>query len=334
MRGADTAQDQPAQAAAEQTDAKPEVVVRPITLEPHTVVATLKGRTEADRAVAVKAETTGRVTATPAIEGSVVDAGATLCRLDVEAREVNLNRAKADFDAKAIEWNAARELVDKGWTSTSAAAAAKAMYDAAKASVDAAQIELDRTAIRAPFPGVFDRRAAEVGDFLSPGAECGTVIDLDPIRVVVEATEAQTARFSVGQSAEVELADGRIVDGTVRYVSRTSDGATRTFRVELNVANPDYTIAAGLTASIRVEVGEAPATLVSPALLVLHDDGRVGLRYVDETDRVQFTSVDIIDDAPTGVWVTGLPTGARLMASGQDYIREGIDVIPISAEGL
>ena len=52
------------------------------------------------------------------------------------------------------------------------------------------------------------------------------------------------------------------------------------------------------------------------------------------SDVVQFAIVQIVDDATDGIWVTGLPDGARLMLSGQDYIREGVRVIPVADEGL
>ncbi len=326
----------PSESLAEEppTPERPEVVVRPVRSELHTAFATLKGRTAPERAVVVRTETTGTVAETPAREGRAVRKGAVLCRLDVDAREVQLKQAEADLAAKKLEWDAAADLAEKGWTSTTAAAAAKAAYDAAVARVDAAKIELERTEIRAPFPGVFDERHAEIGDFLSPGSPCGTLLDLSPILVVVEATEAQASLIALGQTATVALADGRRLDGEVRYRARSASETTRTFRVEIAVPNPDYGIASGLTASVRLATEEVPAILVSPALMVLGDDGRVGIRYVDEADTVRFAEVSVVDDADTGVWVSGLPETARLMLSGHDFVREGVRVDPVSDEGL
>ncbi|MEM6651674.1 MAG: efflux RND transporter periplasmic adaptor subunit, partial [Pseudomonadota bacterium] len=71
-----------------------------------------------------------------------------------------------------------------------------------------------------------------------------------------------------------------------------------------------------------------------PASLVLHEDGRVGVRYVDADDIVQFAEVRVIDDAADGIWVSGIPSGANLLTAGQDYLREGVKVIPRALEGL
>ncbi|MEM7765938.1 MAG: efflux RND transporter periplasmic adaptor subunit [Pseudomonadota bacterium] len=323
-----------AEASEARADVRPQAVVRPVLAEPHEVFESLKGRTEAERLVVVRSATTGTVVEAPAREGRIVSSGSVLCRLDVEARAVQVEQAEANLASKTLDWEAARDLAEKGWTSATSAAAAKAAYDAAVAAVDAARIEMERTILRAPFAGVFDERMAEVGDFLAPGGACGQMLDLSPILVVVEATEAQAGRIALGQTAAVTLADGRALEGTVRYVARTANAATRTFRVELAVPNPDYAIAAGLTASLRLKMGEAPAVLLSPALLVLHDDGRVGVRHVDDADTVQFAEVRVIDDADTGIWVAGLPDQARVLAAGQDYVREGIEVVPVVDEGL
>ena len=85
---------------------------------------------------------------------------------------------------------------------------------------------------------------------------------------------------------------------------------------------------------MKLNLGEVPATLTTPATLVLHDDGRVGVRYVDASDLVQFAEVSVIDDAPDGIWITGLPEGVNLLAAGQDYLKEGVEVSTRLGEGL
>ncbi|MEM1149205.1 MAG: efflux RND transporter periplasmic adaptor subunit, partial [Pseudomonadota bacterium] len=250
--------DAPAADATESQGTRPEVLVRPIELEEHTVFATLKGQTEPLRTVSVRAETAGAVSGTPIQEGALVRRGAVLCQLDIEAREVRVRQAQAELDSRTLDHEAAQELVKDGLTPVTTAAAARAAFDAAQANLEAARIELERTRLRAPFNGVFERRDAELGDYLSPGAPCGTVVDLDPILVVVQATESLAALLSEGQNAQVSLIDGRSFDGTVRFVGKTADRSTRTFRIEVEMPNPDAAISAGLTASIRILTGDAP----------------------------------------------------------------------------
>lgn len=310
------------------------VVVEQAILQNHTVFADLKGRTEPDRAVILRSETTGTVTNAAIREGSFVRRGEVLCGLNIESRAARVAEAEAAFVSNQLDYEAASALEEKGWTTSNRAAASKAALDRAEASLAAAKIELEKTRLRAPFSGVFETRLAEIGDFLSPGAACGEIVDLDPIIISVDATEEQMAALEKTATATVRLNDGRNLDGTLRYVARTADQQTRTFKIEIEAQNPDNAIAAGLTASVRISLGEMPAVKLSPASLVLHDDGRIGVRYVDDQDTVQFAHVRVIDDAQDGIWVTGIPNNARLMAAGQDFIREGLVVAPQAAEGL
>ena len=312
----------------------PEVIVYPATLSPHQIVASLKGSSEPDREVTVRSETMGTVISASAREGQLVGQGTVLCGLDVESRAARIAEAEAAVASARLDYDAARQLEEKGWTTSNRAAATKAALEGAEAALAAAKIEIGKTRITAPFKGIFETRMAERGDFLSVGAPCGRLVDLDPIVVAVDATEAQLSAINASEPVQVTFATGLQTEGNVRYVASTASQQTRTFRVEIEIPNPEAEIAAGLTATVKLNLGEVPATLTTPATLVLHDDGRVGVRYVDESDLVQFAEVSVIDDAPDGIWITGLPEGVNLLAAGQDYLKEGVEVSTRLGEGL
>lgn len=335
MRAPEVAEDPVASAqAAAAESALPEVIVRPANPTPHQVTISLKGSTEPDREVTVRSETMGTVIAAGVKEGQAVGRNTVLCGLDVESRNARIAEAEAAVASARLDYDAQSQLEEKGWTTSNRAAATKAALDGAEAALAAAKIELGKTRITAPFNGVFESRMAELGDFLSVGAPCGRVVDLDPIIVAVDATEDQLGAIDPSQPVKVNLVTGAEATGNVRFVARTANPQTRTFRVEVEVANPDSAIPAGLTAAVALGLGEIPAVLTTPATLVLHDDGRVGMRYVDETNIVQFAEVTIVDDAPDGIWVAGIPTGVNLLVAGQDYLKEGIEVSPQFGEGL
>lgn len=315
-------------------DRIPEVIVIPAELKPHMIVASLKGSSEPDREVTVRSETMGTVVTASISEGTLVDRGTLLCGLDLESRQARIDEAEAAVAAARLDYDASTQLEEKGWTTSNRAAATKAALDGAEAALAAAKIELNKTRITAPFPGVFETRMAERGDYLSVGAPCGRIVDLDPIIIAVEATEEQFGVIESRQAVDVEFATGLEAKGSIRFVARTANPQTRTFRVEVEIPNPDGHIAAGLTATVNLGLGQAEALLTSPAALVLHDDGRVGVRYVNSDNIIQFAAVSVIDDAPNGVWVTGIPSGANLLAPGQDFLKEGVRVTTRLKEGM
>ena len=74
------------------------------------------------------------------------------------------------------------------------------------------------------------------------------------------------------------------------------------------------------------------AHFVTPALLSLADDGAIGLKTVDERNRVRFRPVDIIKDTPDGVWLGGLPAEVRVITVGQDFVSAGQEVAPVGPD--
>jgi multidrug efflux system membrane fusion protein len=159
------------------------------------------------------------------------------------------------------------------------------------------------------------------------------VVDLDPIVVVGEVTEKDGGRIRVGDEAEVRLVTGERTRGTVRYVARTANPTTRTFRVEIEVANPDTAIGEGITAEVRLQLGEILAHRVTPAILTLDDAGVVGVKVVEDGDRVAFRRVDIVGDTPEGIWLAGLPERVTLITVGQEFVRDGQRVRPVAEVG-
>lgn len=296
-----------------------------------TIVA--RGRTEAWRKVDLKAEIEGQVVDLPFKKGARVKRGDVLARLEINAREAQLEEAMALVRQREIEHNAAQKLRAKGFSAETTYAGAKASLDAARAMVKRMQVELDKTVIRAPFDGVIDERMAELGAFLKDGNPILRLVDEEPYLIVAEVSEDKIGQLQVGQPGRARLSTGREVSGTIRFIANVAYAATRTFRVELEVPNDDRSLRDGITADVRFPTGVIKAHLVSPAVLTLNDAGLVGVRCLDADERVVFHPVDVIGDQPDGVWIAGVPDQIDLITVGQEYVRQGDQVKAIRAEG-
>ena len=301
------------------------VVVREISAQtfPNTII--LQARSEADKVVTVAAETGGTISQLPVEKGAFVQKGQIICRIDVGAREANLAQARAQRDARKIEFTAAQKLVKQGHMSKSQMAAAQAGYDAAVASVKAALVELERTKIRAPFDGILDRQPVKIGHYMSPGQPCGMVIDKDPLLIVGYIAENQVNRISVGDGGTAKLSTGELAQGKIRYIAESPNLTTRTFRVELEVANKDLALRDGMTAELTINAGEVVASRVPQSVLTLANDGRLGVRVVDN-GRVALRPVQIISDDQNGAVVTGLAASEMVIVRGGEYTRDGREV--------
>lgn len=298
------------------------VLVQKSVAQPVASGLVLRGRTEAARKIDVRAETSGLVISEPLPKGSFVKAGQVLCRLDPGTREAALLEARARLAEAEINERAARSLAEKGFGSETAAIARRAALEAAEAGVKRAEKELERLSIKAPFDGLLESDTAELGSLLQPGALCANVIRLDPIRLVGFIPETEIGRIRTGAGAGARLADGREVAGVVTFLARSADPATRTFRVEVEVANPDLTIRDGATAEIFIAYAGARGHLLPQSALTLDDEGRLGVRIVID-GRARFNPVTILRDTLDGVWLAGLPERAEVIVVGQEYVVDG-----------
>ena len=304
---------------------RPSVRTRLVVAESHEARITLRGRTQAEKRVEVRAEVAGAVAFIRADKGSEVKAGDVICELDVGAREAQLDQAKARLRQAEIELSAARELARKGHRSETQVAAAQAAYESAAAEVKAMAKQLDDTRIVAPFDGVVDDRMVNVGDFMQVGQSCALVLDEDPFLVVGAASEREVGLIRAGMPAEARLATGETAAGRIRFVAKSADPKTRTFLVEFETPNPGRTLRDGLTADIRVAIAAVPAHPVPPSILTLSDDGAVGVKIVED-GKARFMPVTVIDETREAVWVTGLPATANVILVGQDFVDHNIAI--------
>jgi multidrug efflux system membrane fusion protein len=315
-------------AAAE--PAVPAVQVVDLAAELHERRVVLFGRTEAQRKVQVRAETGGQVVEKVAEKGQVVKAGDVLVRLDMEDRSARLREAEALVEQWQAKAQASASLARSGYAAAVQRAEDAAALEAARARLEAIKLEIERTEIHAPFDGVVDDIVVEVGDYVDAYDQVALVVDLDPIKIVAQVTEQNADGVRIGREAAVRLITGTTTGGAISYVARTGDPATRTFRVEISAANGDARIAEGVTAEVVMPAGQMLAHLVSPAILTLNDSGAVGVKVVDDEDRVQFLPIKIVDDTSEGMWISGLPERARLITVGQEFVRDGQHVRPVA----
>jgi membrane fusion protein, multidrug efflux system len=304
---------------------KPVMTVKVRELEAREVVreVVLSGKTIASRRVELRAETAGRVVGVADRRGRVVKAGEVVVEIELNDRPDRLAQARAALEQAQLEHEAGQRLEQQGLRPAFEVAAALARLRGAEQQVRAIEVDIRNTRLTAPFDGILQDRMVEVGDYLGIGDPAARLIELDPLVVTGEATEFQIAFLHIGELAHARLMDGRELEGRLRYVAGEADPLTRTFPVELEVANPGNAIQAGLTARIAVETERVPAYRISPALISIADDGRFGVKTVDPQQVVRFYEADIVKTEPDAIWLAGLPEKILLITVGQGFTQEG-----------
>ncbi|MCO5064621.1 MAG: efflux RND transporter periplasmic adaptor subunit [Rhizobiaceae bacterium] len=306
-------------------------VMKPPRIE-HARAIRISGQTQADKRAVLATRAGGVIAELPVKEGDRVKAGDLILRLEAEEKPAAIETATQLVNQREAELEAARQLSKTGNLAKLQLATAVSAVAAARSQLETARADLERTRIVAPFAGTVDDVIVELGASVRDGGEVATMLNLDPVIVKGEISERDLAHIRIGDKAEAALVNGDKVEGTVRYISREATAATRTYRVEIAIPNPDDRISAGMTAELTLRSTPVDAVALPRSVVTLSSTGDLGIRAVDDAGKVVFFSIDLVDDTPNGLLLAGIPDDARVIMAGQDLVKEGDQVKPVEAD--
>ena len=186
-------------------------------------------------------------------------------------------------------------------------------------------VELNRTEVKAPFSG-FIEQIVKPGNFLERGQVCATIIQLNPIIFVAEVPEFNINKVETGQDVDIRLVTGEFINGKLTFVSKSASPSTRTFKVESQIENKNGLVRDGITAEMTIKTKLVMAHKISPSILLLNDEGKIGIRSV-ENDIVKFHNITILEDSESGLWITGIPKELELIVQGQGFVEDSQKVL-------
>ncbi|EPX85636.1 efflux RND transporter periplasmic adaptor subunit [Salipiger mucosus] len=309
----------------------PAVRVRASTAEAVTLTFGAEGQALPERDTEVRAEASGTVVRLPARKGEPVEQGAVIAELSSQQAQATLEQAREEEARAQREFDNASQLLERGVATVDRVAQARATLAAAEAQVASAEQALEDLTVVAPFAGRIERLPINEGEYVASGDEVARIVDNDPLTVAIQVPQQALNRIRTGQAAQVRFITGQTREGTVTFVGTAAASETRTFLTEIEVANPEGDIPAGVSAEITIPTGQAEAHFVRPSVVSLNPEGEIGIKTV-EGDRVRFHPVEIVKAEVSGVWATGLPENAQIITVGQGFVREGETVRARPAE--
>lgn len=267
-----------------------EVRAATATLEwPSQAVTALSasGYVVAGRKASLASKTSGRLVWLGVEEGSRIEKGQVVARLESEDLTAALAEAAAALEASSKEFEAAlaelddaaddlerkKSLIEGGFVPRSAFDQAEARYRKARASADAARARvraagaarrgaeaaLGYTSITAPFSGVVLTKNADIGDIITPlGAAAGakaavvTIADLGTLEVEVDVAESNIGRVGRDMPAEIELdaLPGERFSGRVHMIVPTADRTKASVLVKVRFLEKDPRVMPEMSAKV------------------------------------------------------------------------------------
>ncbi len=316
------------------------VEVAPVVEQRLDTTVRLQGELSGYESVALHSRVQGYVEEVLVDRGSVVKKGQTLVRLS--APDLVAQRAEAESQAQA-DSSTFESL--KGAATTPGAVAkhdieiAEAKLAASRSRVEALRALESYLVMRAPFDGVISERNVHPGALVGPPAgAAGPLLRIDQVsrlRLTVAVPEADVGAVTQGIKAEfvVSTWPGERFSGTIARVAHLIDPKTRTMPIELDVANADSRLAAGMFADVLWPVRRPSASLWIPATALVQTAER---SYVD---RVRDGAIEIVS-LRRGVAMGNLlevfgplEKGDLVLVRGSEELRDGTRVVAQPAQG-
>jgi len=262
----------------------------------------------------------GRIVELNADEGDRVRKGQVIARLD----DADLSSTVDELEARARYAQSQHErianLVRQGFMANAEADRTRAERDAAMAAVKRARSQRDYMALTAPEVGLIIKRDGERGQYIPAGQAVFFLSCCAPLRVTAEVDEEDIARVKVGQKVvlRADALPGEVLDGRVAEITPKGDPVARSYRVRVELVDPDkfkvgMTVDANLIVAERADALLVPATAVQGGAVWAIEDGRV---------RRQAVRVGVTGSGRTEI-VGGLAADASLVDSPPADLKEG-----------
>jgi RND family efflux transporter MFP subunit len=263
----------------------PVVVVVPETQSAQQTIE-LSGTARAAQISAVSARVAGAVEQVLVDDGSRVESGEVLLKLDEKLEQAELARLQAELTRAQTEEDEALRLVSEANRLSAAnhipatevalrkarLASAQAAVEAVRAQITGQQQRLQYHTIVAPFAGVVTNRLAELGEWVTQGAAVVELVDTEKSFVDVEIPQADFYRLNSDTRVEIrpDTRPGLVLPATIATGIPVANAATRTFRLRLLAENAGNALPPGTSATANFYItssGDNVLTIPRDALL-------------------------------------------------------------------
>ena len=327
----------------------PPAEVGVVTVTPGDIglVSELPGRLEASRVAQVRARAAGILQQRLFREGSDVQAGQPLFRIDPAPYAAALMRAEANLAQAATLAERYKPLVEANAVSKQEYANAVAAHKVAEADVQTARINLGYANITAPISGRIGRALVTEGALVGQGeaTQLAVVQQINPMYVnfTQSAGEVMALRRAMEQgqlkragkdaaSVRIVLEDGSeyAQAGKLLFSDLTVDATSGQITLRAEVPNPGGTLLPGLYVRVRLEQAQASNAITLPQQAVTRSPQGDSVMVVGADGKVSPRPVKV-GNQQGGQWVIldGLKAGEQVMVDGFQKLRGDAPVKPV-----
>lgn len=251
--------------------------------------------------------------------GDNVKKGQILARLDA----TNLEQARLKMVNDSIEFARIDHLYQVGGIS-------KSNWDAMKMAANVSRSNynnlLENTILRSPVNGIVTARNYDAGDMYAMAAPVYVVEQITPVKLKVNVSEKLFTQIKKGMEVDVkfDVYGDEAFKGKVSLVYPTIDAATRTFPVEISIANANQRVRPGMFARVTFTYGTANHVVVPDKAVVKQTGSGDRYVYVYNNGTIEFKKVELGRRLDTEYeLIGGVASGDNVVTEGHSRVVNG-----------
>ena len=291
------------------------------------------GTVEANERIDLRAEVTGIVEAIYLTEGSRVQEGDLLLKINDSELQAQKSRAEYRYNLAAQQEERQRRLLEKGGVSQEDYDATLNQVNVFRSEMQLIDAQLEKTEIRAPFSGRIGLKYVSKGQFIGPDQPIASLQELDRVKIDFSVPERYAGRVQTGDLMrfEVQGIDSTFV-GEVYAIEPRINTDTRTLSLRAISDNPEFLLYPGAFANIELVLEEIEEALMVPTISLIPGlnsqkvyvavDGMVEERIVKTGIRTS-EKVQILE---------GLNPGDQVLTTGLLQARPGLAIRVVSLQ--
>ncbi len=257
--------------------------------------------------------------------------GQVLGKLKTDALERSLEELKIQLDLAETNFQRQKNLWDQNIGSEMQFLQTKTNKESLEKRIDGIQAQLEMAEIKSPVNGVVDVVYQEKGEIGGPQAPFAKVLNIDRVKLYADVSESYLTKVDEGQMVNIYFpAIDRERKAPISQIGNTIDPNNRTFRIRIDLRNPDRMIKPNLVSVIRIRDYVSEEAIVIPSLYI-KEDFKGKYTYVvnneEGTPKAEkvYLETGMTNNNKTEV-VEGLSAGMKIISEGHTQVVNGTSV--------
>lgn len=285
------------------------------------------GSLRAFEAVELAAEMSGKVSEILFDEGSQVEKGKVLLKINDDDLQAQLRRYQFQEKTMSEKLERQRILFQREAISQESFDAVQTEYNVLKADMELLEVKISRCVVRAPFSGITGFRNVSQGAYISPGMSITQLVDISKLRVEFSIPEKYNTLKLMGMNIFFTTEGSQVQNEAKIYAMEPQvDNKTHTLIIRALYNNSSMKLRPGMLARVVIPTTAIEEHLLVPSEAIIPSMEGKSV-WVVKNGKAQSVNVSTGIRLEKLVEVTrGLAVGDSVIITGLMQIREGSPV--------